>query len=89
MTSRYIANTSAEQRDMLRTIGAASIEDLLVRIPPKARLSRPLALAQALAEADLIRHRARSPPGTPTRTATRASMAAAPTTITCRARSTI
>ena len=56
MASRYIANTPAEQRDMLRTIGASSLEDLLVKIPPKARLSRPLALPPALAEADLVRH---------------------------------
>jgi glycine dehydrogenase subunit 1 len=56
MASRYIANTPAEQRDMLKTIGAASIEDLLVKIPPKARLSRPLSLPPALAEADLVRH---------------------------------
>jgi glycine dehydrogenase subunit 1 len=56
MPSRYIANTPAEQRDMLKTIGAASIEDLLVKIPPKARLSRPLSLPPALAEADLVRH---------------------------------
>jgi glycine dehydrogenase subunit 1 len=56
MTSRYIANTPAEQRAMLKTVGAASIEDLLVKIPPKARLSRPLALPPALAESDLVRH---------------------------------
>src|SRR3989440_10559552 len=56
MASRYIANTPAEQREMLRTIGASSIEELLVKIPPKARLSRPLALPPALAETDLIRH---------------------------------
>ena len=56
MPSRYIANTPAEQRDMLKTIGAVSIEDLLVKIPPKARLSRPLALPPALAETDLVRH---------------------------------
>jgi glycine dehydrogenase subunit 1 len=56
MASRYIANTPAEQREMLRTVGAQSIEDLLVKIPPKARLSRPLALPPALAEADLVRH---------------------------------
>ncbi len=56
MANRYIANTPAEQREMLRTIGAASIEDLLTKIPPKARLSRPLALAPALSETDLIRH---------------------------------
>ena len=53
---RYISNTPAQQREMLRTIGASSIEDLLVRIPAKARLSRPLNVVPALAEMDLIRH---------------------------------
>ena len=56
MASRYIANTAAEQRQMLGVIGASSIEELLVKIPAKARLSRPLNLAPALAETDLIRH---------------------------------
>jgi glycine dehydrogenase subunit 1 len=56
MASRYIANTAAEQRAMLESVGAASIEDLLVHIPPKARLARPLALPVALAEVDLVRH---------------------------------
>jgi glycine dehydrogenase subunit 1 len=56
MASRYIANTPAEQRAMLETVGAGSIEDLLVHIPPKARLARPLALPAALAETDLVRH---------------------------------
>jgi len=55
MASRYIANTPQEQRDMLGAIGVASIEDLLVRVPAKARLSRPLAVGAALAEPDLIR----------------------------------
>src|SRR5438034_987576 len=56
MVSRYIANTAAEQRQMLGVIGAGGIEELLVKIPAKARLSRPLNLAPALAETDLIRH---------------------------------
>src|SRR5262245_51907325 len=55
-SSRYIGNTSREQREMLTTIGADSLEDLLVRVPAKARLSRPLQLPAALAETDLIRH---------------------------------
>src|SRR5882672_1219556 len=53
---RYISNTAAQQKEMLGVIGAASIEDLLVRIPAKARLSRPLNLPRAMAETDLIRH---------------------------------
>ena len=53
---RYISNTPAQQKEMLRTIGAAGIEDLLSPIPPKARLSRPLNVPAGLAETDLIRH---------------------------------
>ncbi len=53
---RYISNTPAQQREMLATIGAASLEELLAAIPPKARLSRPLALPAAMAETDLVRH---------------------------------
>src|SRR5437773_423212 len=53
---RYISNTPAEQREMLGRIGAGSIEDLLAGIPTKARLSRPLNLAAAMAETDLVRH---------------------------------
>ncbi len=56
MAQHYIANTGADQKAMLATIGAGSIEDLLVKIPPKARLSRPLALPETLAETGLIRH---------------------------------
>jgi glycine dehydrogenase subunit 1 len=54
MVSRYIANTPAEQREMLGVIGAHSIDDLLARIPEKARLARPLQLPPALAEGDLL-----------------------------------
>ncbi|MBI2204949.1 MAG: aminomethyl-transferring glycine dehydrogenase subunit GcvPA [Candidatus Rokubacteria bacterium] len=53
---RYLPTTPREQKDMLATIGVSSIEDLLVRVPAKARLSRPLALPPALAEMDLVRH---------------------------------
>ena len=53
---RYLPNTAQNQRAMLETIGAAAVEDLLVRIPAGARLARPLALPPALAEPDLVRH---------------------------------
>src|SRR5215510_15152111 len=53
---RYISNTPAQQREMLATIGVGSIEDLLSRIPAKARLSRPLSVPAAMAEGDLVRH---------------------------------
>lgn len=54
MASRYIPTTSAEQREMLRTIGVDSIDDLLAKVPQKARLSRPLQVPPALAESDLL-----------------------------------
>jgi len=41
---------------MLSAIGVGSIEDLLARVPPKARLSRPLDLPAPMAEQDLVRH---------------------------------
>jgi glycine dehydrogenase subunit 1 len=53
---RYISNTPAQQREMLALIGVGSIEDLLSRIPAKARLSRPLNVPAAMAETDLVRH---------------------------------
>src|SRR3989442_1625609 len=53
---RYLPNTAQNQRAMLETIGVRGIEDLLVKIPAKARLSRPLALPPALAESELVRH---------------------------------
>jgi glycine dehydrogenase subunit 1 len=53
---RYLPNTAQNQRAMLDAIGVRSVEDLLVKIPAKARLSRPLALPPALAESQLMRH---------------------------------
>jgi glycine dehydrogenase subunit 1 len=52
---RYISNTAPEQRAMLDTIGAASIEELLARVPAKARLGRALDLPAAAAEMDLVK----------------------------------
>ena len=53
---RYLPNTAQDQRAMLDTVGARSVDELLAKIPPKARLSRPLQLPPALAETDLVRH---------------------------------
>ena len=53
---RYLPTTATEQKEMLAAIGARSIEDLLVRVPAKARLSRPLNVGPAMAEMDLVRH---------------------------------
>jgi glycine dehydrogenase subunit 1 len=53
---RYLPNTEQNRREMLGVIGAASIEDLLARVPAKARLARPLDVGPALAETDLVAH---------------------------------
>jgi len=53
---RYLPTTADDRRQMLDVIGAASIDELLARVPPKARLARPLNVGPALAEPDLIRH---------------------------------
>jgi glycine dehydrogenase subunit 1 len=53
---RYIPNTRDEQRAMLDVIGAGSLDDLLVGVPPKARLARPLGIGPAIAESDLVQH---------------------------------
>jgi glycine dehydrogenase subunit 1 len=51
----YLFNTPDQQRDMLQTIGAQSVEDLFEQIPPANRLNRPLDLAHPLGEMELER----------------------------------
>jgi glycine dehydrogenase subunit 1 len=51
----YVPNTTAEQQEMLRLVGAESIEDLLAPVPREVRLQRPLDLPVALSEPDLKR----------------------------------
>jgi glycine dehydrogenase subunit 1 len=51
----YVPNTPAEQHEMLRTVGARSIDDLLATVPPDVRLDRPLAIPAALPEPDVRR----------------------------------
>lgn len=50
----YIPNTLEDQREMLKTIGASSIEDLLCNIPPEVRLKRELNLPESLSEIELL-----------------------------------
>src|SRR5438445_4427628 len=54
-TMNYVPNTDAEQLEMLRAVGAETIEDLLAPIPEQVRLKRPLDLPAALPEPDLKR----------------------------------
>lgn len=49
----YIPNTLDEQREMLKTIGVAKIEDLLEDIPSEIRLTRDLHLPPPLSELEL------------------------------------
>ncbi len=51
----YLFNTLDQQRDMLQTIGAASVDELFEQIPPAIRLNRPLNLAPAAGEMELER----------------------------------
>ena len=51
---RYLSNTPTDQRAMLDVIGAASVEDLLSRVPARARLGRSLDLPPASPEMNLI-----------------------------------
>jgi glycine dehydrogenase subunit 1 len=51
----YVPNTTEEQHEMLRAVGASSIEDLLAPIPSNVRLKRPLDIPAALPERDVRR----------------------------------
>jgi glycine dehydrogenase subunit 1 len=52
----YFQNTAEDQRAMLETIGAASLEDLFAMVPQELRLDRPLRLPPALGELELTAH---------------------------------
>ncbi|MBP7176516.1 MAG: aminomethyl-transferring glycine dehydrogenase subunit GcvPA [Thermoclostridium sp.] len=51
--SDYIPNTHAQQMEMLKDIGLASMEDLFAAIPQNVRLKRELNLPAALSEMEL------------------------------------
>ena len=59
----YLFNTPDQELEMLRTIGAKSVEDLFEQIPSPNRLNRALELAPALGEMELERELRR--PGCP------------------------
>lgn len=46
----YVLNTPADQKDMLKTIGVASLDELFDMIPASCRLKKPLDIPPALAE---------------------------------------
>ncbi len=51
----YTPHTPEDRREMLRAIGANSIEDLFASIPEELRARKPLALPEARSEADIVR----------------------------------
>jgi glycine dehydrogenase subunit 1 len=51
--SRYTSVTEADLREMLATIGVATVDDLFADIPPGLRLDRPLALDEGLSEQEV------------------------------------
>jgi glycine dehydrogenase subunit 1 len=52
----FFPNTTDDQREMLATIGAASLEDLFAMVPDEVRLKRDLCLPPALGEIELTSH---------------------------------
>jgi glycine dehydrogenase subunit 1 len=52
----YVLNTPADQKAMLGTIGAVSIEELFRQIPSPLQLRRPLHVPAALTELELEQH---------------------------------
>jgi glycine dehydrogenase subunit 1 len=52
----YIQNTPADAAAMLKSIGVSSVDDLFAAIPEGVRLKRPLEIAPALPEQDLLAH---------------------------------
>lgn len=52
----YLFNTPEDQREMLKAIGAASIEELFQGVPKECRLARPLDIPAPMSEGELTRH---------------------------------
>src|SRR5574340_438517 len=53
---RFVPVTCDEQVEMLDRIGARTVDDLFADVPPAARLTRPLALPDAMGEIELAAH---------------------------------
>jgi glycine dehydrogenase subunit 1 len=53
---RYLPHTPEDIAAMLKTAGAASLEDFFTAIPPECRRSRPMALPEPLTEWELNAH---------------------------------
>ncbi len=51
---RYLPKSPAEREEMLRQIGAASIDDLFATVPEEYRLDRDLNVPSQMAESEII-----------------------------------
>ncbi|GAB4145429.1 MAG: aminomethyl-transferring glycine dehydrogenase subunit GcvPA [Planctomycetaceae bacterium] len=49
----YLLNTPEQQRDMLKSVGVSSIDELFRQVPDHVRLKRPLSLPAPLSEQEL------------------------------------
>ena len=52
----YLFNTPDQQSEMLKAVGAASVDELFDQIPPELRLDRPLQLPAPMTELELEAH---------------------------------
>jgi glycine dehydrogenase subunit 1 len=51
---RYLPKSDIERREMLRTLGAASLDDLFAHLPPEVRLNRPLEIPSGKSEYEIV-----------------------------------
>ena len=54
--SRYVPSTESGRRQMLRAIGASSIEELFEDVPARFRLARPLRIEGPMSEPEVMAH---------------------------------
>ena len=50
----FAPHTESEVREMLRTIGVDSVDDLFATIPPAVRLDRPLDIPPGVSEMEIL-----------------------------------
>src|ERR1700761_3418101 len=53
---RYLPKSPAERAEMLREIGATSIDDLFAAIPEEYRLARDLNVPRQMGESEIVEH---------------------------------
>ena len=56
MSHPFLPLTDADRAEMLRTIGAGSIEELFREVPEAVRLQRALTLEPPLSEQEVVEH---------------------------------